>query len=757
MSETIRVLIVEDLPTDAELSEREIQKALGSCKFRRVETREGYLAALDEFCPALIVSDYRLPHFDGMSALKLALERCPDVPFIILTGSMNEDTAVECMKAGAWDYVIKEHVKRLGPAVASALEEQGVRMRRKRAEESLVQINALLQRTFDAIPDLLTVHDRDLRVVLSNWHGRAHVTEEERNSRPHCYSCYMRRDRPCEPCPTLEVFRTGAPVATEMVNPHTGRILEVSAYPVTDASGAISLVTEHVRDITEGKQAETALRESETRFRDIFERSTIGKAISRQDGRLIEVNQAFADMLGFSIEEMQQITIAELTHPDDLVESLERVRSVITGKRTSLRMEKRYRHRDGHWVFADTSVTLLRNIPGTPPCLITSIVDISDRKRAEDELRFNNVVLATQQQTTLDGILVVDPNAKIISSNRRFAEMWGVPSDIMESGIDERALQWVMDRLADPEEFISKVRHLCATPDERSQDEVALKDGRTFDRYSAPMLDTGGTYLGRVWYFRDITERKRGEAALAAAYRELERQVADRTAELTVSNRELESFASSVSHDLRAPLRGIDGWSQAVLEDCGAQLDERGRTYLKSVRSETHRMGELIDGLLELSRVTRAPMKHETVDLTAMAQELEAGLRAGQPERAVDFVVAPAMVATGDAVLLRAALQNLLHNAWRFTGRRPRARIEVGCTSEPGRTVYHVRDDGAGFDMRYVGKLFAPFQRLHSLEEFPGTGIGLATVQRIIHRHGGKVWATAEVDQGATFYFTLTT
>jgi light-regulated signal transduction histidine kinase (bacteriophytochrome) len=232
--------------------------------------------------------------------------------------------------------------------------------------------------------------------------------------------------------------------------------------------------------------------------------------------------------------------------------------------------------------------------------------------------------------------------------------------------------------------------------------------------------------------------------------------VAERTAELTASNQELESFAYAVSHDLRTPLRGIDGWSQAVLEDCGPQLDERGRSYLKMVRSEACRMDQLIDDLLELSRVTRAPMRRETVDLTAMAQELEASLRAGQPERAVDFVVAPGMVATGDAVLLRAVLQNLLGNAWKFTGKRARARIEVGCAPEQGRTVYHVRDDGVGFDMRFAGKLFAPFQRLHNLAEFPGTGIGLATVQRIIHRHGGKVWATAEVDRGATFYFTLT-
>jgi PAS domain S-box-containing protein len=499
---------------------------------------------------------------------------------------------------------------------------------RKQAEEATVQANSLLQRTFDAIPDLLTVHDRDLRVVLSNWHGRAHVTEEERNSRPHCYSGYMRRDRPCEPCPTLEVFRTGAPVTAEVVNPHTGKILEVSAHPVTDASGAIYLVTEHVRDITERRRAEAALRESESRFRDTFERSTVGQSLTGPDGKLLNVNQAFADMLGLSIEELEQVTFVEITHPDDIAKSRECIRSLFAGERATYRMEKRYRHRDGHFVFADMSTTLLRDDHGAPLCLITSVVD--------------------------------------------------------------------------------------------------------------------------------ITERKRAEAALAAANSELERRVAERTAELTVVNRELESFASSVSHDLRAPLRGIDGWSQAVLEDCGPQLDERGRTYLATVRSETHRMAELIDGLLELSRVTRAPMKRETVDLTAMAQELEASLRASQPERAVDSVIAPGMVAEGDAVLLRAVLQNLLANAWKFTGKRPRARIEVGCTSEPGRTVYHVRDDGAGFDMRYAGKLFAPFQRLHSFEEFTGTGIGLATVQRIIHRHGGKVWATAEVDQGATFYFTLT-
>jgi PAS domain S-box-containing protein len=755
VSETIRVLIVEDLPTDAELTEREVRKALVSCEFRRVETREAYLAALDEFRPALIVSDYRLPFFDGMTALKLAVQRCPEVPFVVLTGSMNEDTAVECMKAGAWDYVIKEHVKRLGPAVQSALERQRVRMGRKRDEAALRAALARQEALLAAIPDIVMEVDVNKVYIWANQPGiqffgsdvvgreAAFYFEGEQDTYGRVQPLFQGNEQTFY-VESWQRRRDGE----KRLLAWWCRVLKDEA---GNATGALS--TAH--DITERKRAEEALRDSEARFRDTFEHSTIGNSLTALDGRLLNVNQAFADMLGFSIEELQQVTFDEITHPDDIVEGRECVRSLFAGERTAHRMEKRYIHRDGHIVFADLGVSLLRDAKGAPVCLITSVVDISARKRAEEELRFRNVVLATQQETAIDGILVVDAKGKIVSSNRHFAEMWGVPADIMAFGSDERALQSVTDKLVDPAGFISKVRHVYANREDNSQDEIALKYGRTFDRYSAPMLGADGKYFGRVWYFRDITERRRIEAALATSHGDLEQRVAERTAELLVSNQELESFAYAVSHDLRTPLRGIDGWSQAVLEDCGAQLDERGRTYLKRVRSETQRMGELIDGLLDLSRVTRAPMRHETVDLTAMAQELEASLRNSQPERAVDFVVAPGMVAAGDAVLLRATLQNLLGNAWKFTGKRPRARIEVGCTSEQGRTVYHVRDDGAGFDMRFAGKLFAPFQRLHSLAEFPGTGIGLATVQRIIHRHGGKVWGTAEVDRGATFYFTL--
>ncbi|RFC37369.1 MAG: His Kinase A (phospho-acceptor) domain-containing protein [Candidatus Nitrotoga sp. LAW] len=236
---------------------------------------------------------------------------------------------------------------------------------------------------------------------------------------------------------------------------------------------------------------------------------------------------------------------------------------------------------------------------------------------------------------------------------------------------------------------------------------------------------------------------------------ELEDQVTQRTIQLAAANQELEAFSYSVSHDLRAPLRSIDGFSRALLDDYSVQLDEVGKDYLQRVRAATQRMGQLIDDMLKLSRVTRSEMNFETVNLSVLAQTVADELQQAQPERRVEFVCMPGMTVRGDAHLLKIALENLLGNAWKFTSKREDARIKMGVTHQVGASVYFIRDNGAGFDMAYVGKLFSAFQRLHAMAEFSGTGIGLATVQRIIHRHGGRVWAEGELGKGATFYFTL--
>jgi signal transduction histidine kinase len=232
------------------------------------------------------------------------------------------------------------------------------------------------------------------------------------------------------------------------------------------------------------------------------------------------------------------------------------------------------------------------------------------------------------------------------------------------------------------------------------------------------------------------------------------RELTTSKAALESANRELEAFSYSVSHDLRTPLRAIDGFSKILLEDYASQLDERGREHVSRVRGGARRMSELIDDLLELSRVTRADLRTTAVDLTTIARAVAAEVRATAPERSAEFVIEEGLSVMGDAKLLRIVLENLIGNAWKFTT-RVAARIEIGSHEAGTERVCFVRDNGAGFDMKYASKLFGPFQRLHHESEFPGTGIGLATVQRIIHRHGGRTWAQGEVGRGATFYFTF--
>jgi signal transduction histidine kinase len=235
----------------------------------------------------------------------------------------------------------------------------------------------------------------------------------------------------------------------------------------------------------------------------------------------------------------------------------------------------------------------------------------------------------------------------------------------------------------------------------------------------------------------------------------LESQVTERTLQLQAANNELESFSYSVSHDLRAPLRGIDGFSQILLDEYQEKLDEQGKNYLQRVRIASQRMAHLIDDMLNLSRVSRSEMNIQEVNLSHMVQEITNELHENQPERQVKFIIQEGIKVHGDTGLLRTVLENLLGNAWKFTSKHPTARIEFGFQLQKEIPVYYIRDDGAGFDMNYAGKIFGAFQRLHTVDEFQGTGIGLATVQRVIQRHGGKVWAEGEIEKGATFYFTL--
>jgi PAS domain S-box-containing protein len=320
-----------------------------------------------------------------------------------------------------------------------------------------------------------------------------------------------------------------------------------------------------------------------------------------------------------------------------------------------------------------------------------------------------------------------------------------------------------------------------------NQRRMIHKSGERIDVEISGRMLLDGRLLGMV---RDITERKQAEAIVQATQVELQRlleeaaqsrkallslvedqkmaeerirqfnieleqRVHERTAQLEAANRELEAFAYSVSHDLRTPLRGLDGYSSLLLKEHAANLNEEGRGHLERIRSATQRMGRLIDDLLKLSRVTRKEMKRVEVDLGSLAREIRGELSSSQPQRVVEWVIPEKLGVHADPALMSIVLQNLLGNAFKFTGRHASGRIQLGSLEQGSEKVYFVRDDGAGFDMAYAGKLFGAFERLHSEHEFEGSGIGLALVQRIIHRHGGRIWAEGAVEQGATVYFTL--
>ncbi len=285
---------------------------------------------------------------------------------------------------------------------------------------------------------------------------------------------------------------------------------------------------------------------------------------------------------------------------------------------------------------------------------------------------------------------------------------------------------------------------------------IRIRDGsmRWVSDTAVEMTEPDGSSVGSMGILMDITARREAEEAVRNLNAELERRVQERTAELQTANRELETFAYSVAHDLRAPLRSIDGYSKLLQEDCRAALPDEASFYLENVRQAAQRMGQLIDDLLRLSRVTRTEMHRTHVDLSQIAGQVVELLRRQEPQRQVEVMIEDNLWVQGDANLLRLVLENLLGNAWKFTSHTVQARIEMG-TLQPGERVFFIYDNGAGFDMRYAHQLFKPFQRLHGGQDFEGSGVGLATVQRIIQRHGGRIWAKGVVGEGATFYFTL--
>jgi PAS domain S-box-containing protein len=567
----------------------------------------------------------------------------------------------------------------------------------------------------------------------------------------------------------------------------TGVEAEVSAVPFTfnQQNGALVFL----RDITARKRAEESVL-SEKALSDTIINSLPGVFYCLDDqGRFLRWNRNFEHVSGYTDEEFAKLTALDMFEGEDRTRVEQAIREVFAeGQNT---VEADLLVKDGGkapYFFTGRRVDL-----GGIPSLIGMGVDFTERKTAERKIKLNEARMASlakiaqYDSESIQDLLdfALDEAIAMTGSGIGYIYLYHDEKqqfilntwskEVMnECSVTEPQTIYHLEKTGIWGEAVRQARPIIVNDYQAPHplkkgypaDHAALYKYLTIPVFSGERMvavvgvankeaDYSSGDVRQLTLMMDavwkIVDRQRAEEDLRRLNLELDQRVRERTAQLEAANRELESFTYSVSHDLRSPLRGIDGWSQALLEDYHASLGEEGRQFLNRVRWET----QLIDDLLNLSRVGRAELRREPVDLSALVQGIAGKLRENEPERQVEFIIQPGLLVDGDPRLLEIALFKLLDNAWKFTGKRPEATIEFGADYQNGKPVFYVRDNGAGFDMAYAQKMFGAFQRLHKVSDFPGTGIGLATVQRIINRHGGRIWAEAAPERGATFFFRL--
>jgi len=706
MATSFHILILEDSPVDAELVQCELQEAGFTFTSKVVMTEKDFIRELQESCPDLILSDYDLPQYNGALALAEARRRCPDTPFILVTGAVGEDRAIEILTQGARDYVFKSRLQRLVPAVQRALAEAEEHRARKAAEEELRKSHRSLENLVEERSAALRESGELYRSLFENMlNGFAY--------------CRM-------------LFDQGKPQDFIYLNVNSAfeSLTELKNVVGKKVSEVIPGIQEMDADLFEiyGRVALTGKPEKFEKYVEALKMWFSISVFSPQKEHFVAVFDVITERK--RTERRQSLSAEVLGIINDSLPLADTINCILTAIKRETRFEAvgiRLRNGDDFPYFVQNGFS-------------------------NDFLLAENTLTVRAQ----DGGLCRDKNGSI-SLECTCGLVISGQTDPTNHLFTQSGSFWTNDSLplldlsADQDPRLNP-RNRCIHEGFRSVALIPIRVNREIVGLLQLNDRKKGCFTLDMITFFEVLGSSIG---IALTRKRAEEAIKERTLQLEAANKELESFSYSVSHDLRAPLRAIDGYSRMILRQQKDNFDENTKRQFNLIMDSTKMMGKLIDDLLALSRLGKESLSMSRLNMEDLTRDVWEELKAINPDRPIDLKIDHVPPGMSDRSLIKQVLVNILSNAIKFTRVREVPLIEVGGCAEETENVYYVRDNGVGFDMQYHDKLFGVFQRLHSVDDYEGTGVGLAIVQRIIHRHGGRVWAESKVDEGACFYFTL--